>query len=252
MVAFSSTIAAQKITVRSPNQNQECHLNFGLADWKPLQYIDQEGRPQGFQVGFAKAIAAELNCSLNFTVGDWNEIIDGLKEGTIDFVPDATMTKERAEYANFSVPYRQDTFAIYVRADDKLKYQGNEISDLKKAKFRLAINRGFLYGKEIEAWQADQNFNRSIVYSDNTRQNFNKLLANQIDGFVEDPYVMAYLFRSKKETKVMTTLPIAIQSHQSCFMFSKKRISEAFIERFNQALNEVKKRQEFKVSWFNL
>ncbi len=233
-------------------RNSQCHLNFGLADWRPLQYIDENGEAQGFQVGLVRAIADELGCSLSFIVGDWKEIIDGLKEGTIDFVPDATKTLEREQFANFSIPYRKDTFAIYVRKKDINNYKEQDIQSLKESRFRLAINRNFLYGNEIEAWQSDEKYNQSIIYSDNTEQNFDKLFSEEIDGFVEDPYVMAYLFRSAKVKKIMTTLPLPIQSHHSCFMFSKKRISISFIEKFNSALNKVKKRPEYRISWFNL
>lgn len=245
-------IHAEKQVSEPQIRNSECHLNFGLADWRPLQYIDENGKAQGFQVGLVRAIAAELGCSLSFIVGDWKEIIEGLKEGTIDFVPDATKTPERELFANFSVPYRKDSFAIYVRKKDVEVYSDQDFDDLKKAKFRLAINRDFLYGSEIEAWQSDKKSNRFIVYSDNTEQNLGKLMSGEIDGFVEDPYVMAYLFRSTKVKKSMTTLALPINSHHSSFMFSKKRISLEFIKEFNSALNKVKKRPEYKISWFDL
>jgi polar amino acid transport system substrate-binding protein len=250
--SHSTPVYAEKLISEPEVRSSECHLNFGLADWRPLQYIDEKGQAQGFQVGLVRAIAAELGCSLTFIVGDWKEIVAGLKEGAIDFVPDATKTPEREVFANFSIPYRKDSFAIYVRKKDVQSYTNQDIDDLKKAQFRLAINRDFLYGYEIEAWQSDNNFNSSIIYSDNTEQNFGKLLSGEIDGFVEDPYVMAYLFRSAKVKKSMTTLPLLIKSHHSCFMFSKKRISSEFIQRFNLALNKVKKKPEYRISWFDL
>jgi polar amino acid transport system substrate-binding protein len=246
---MASVCSAQQKTIQL---SKKCHLNIGIAEWQPLQYVDTNGEPQGLQVDFVRAIVKELDCSLSYTIGDWNKMVAGVENGTIDFVPDASMTEPRAKFGHFSIPYRNDSFAIYVRKDDQTKYLKSELTDLKKSKFKLAINNDVFYGEEIEAWQTDPEYKDTIVYSNNMRQSYDKLLAEEVDGFVEDPYVMAYQFRSKKIAKTLKPLPIRISSHQSCFMFSKKRISLDFVDRFNVALSKVKQQKGFQSSWFQL
>jgi len=252
MESYSGSIKAQTILKSAVNKAETCQLTFGWARWRPLQYKNEKGELKGFQVDLVNAIADEMNCVVEFVEGDWQQLISGLQEGIIDFVADATKTEARTEFAHFSIPYRRDTFAIYVRKQDVNKYRELELGDLKKLNFKLAVNRGFLYGEEIEAWQNDNQYNDSIIYSDNSGQNFEKLIVGDIDGFIEDPYVMAYKFRSQQAIKNMATLPIVISSHTACFMFNKKKFNLDFVNKFNLALTKVKARPEFQISWLKL
>ncbi|MBV1908591.1 MAG: transporter substrate-binding domain-containing protein [Kangiellaceae bacterium] len=229
-----------------------CSLTFGWAEWHPLQYIDENKVLAGFQIDLVKALAKELDCDIRFIGDDWNKLIAAVNAGKIDFIADATPTEERSQYAYFSMPYRKDTFAIYVHQNDLEKYANSDLADLKNLGFKLALNRSFLYGDEIEDWQKDKKLSHLISYSDNSRQNFKRLLKGEIDGFIEDPYVMAYKFRRKQIDSAMSTLAIPISAHPASFMFSKKKVNLEFVERFNQALKTVKKKQQFQINWLKL
>ena len=241
-------LAAAEI-IPSPTNSTPCALTFGWGEWRPLSYIDESGKLVGLQIEFVKAIGEELECKINFVQNDWSGLVAAIEQGSIDFIPDATQTKKRLQFALFSERYRKDTFAIYVPKTERDKYDDSDLTDLINSGFRLALTRRVLYGKEIESWQNDKSSNQLLEYSDNSSEHIEKLVAMKIDGFIEDPYVMAYKFKRKQFELDMFVLPVEISSHSARFMFSKKRISAKFIIRFNEALKKVKQQPRFKTNW---
>lgn len=231
---------------------EKCQLTFGWTEWMPLQYLNEQSKPQGIQIELVKAIAQEMDCELVFVKANWNELIEGVKQGRIDFISDATYSEERAEFANFSDPYRRDSFVIYVLSQDHSRFKQSTVEQLKSSDMRLAFTSNFLYGDDIEAWQKDNTSNKFLSYAKNTEINIERLFDGKIDGFLEDPYVLSYKIGRKKIPRKITKLPIIIIGHTACYMFSKKTVSIAIIKRFNRALEKAKQHRRFQTNWFRL
>jgi len=247
---FGGAFAATKVSPLMPvAENPSCHLTFGWTEWAPLQYLNSEGELQGLQVEFVSLIAKELGCRLVFVQGSWIDLINRLKQGEIDFISNATKTEQRSTYAYFSDAYREDVFTLYIRSKDLKNFAQSNIKDLKRDKFKLGLTRDFLYGEIIERWQKNPDNNQHLSYADSTEENASRLLAAEIDGFLEDPYVISYKLISQQLSQVSKT-NITLFGHQSRFMFGKKKISPERVKRFNRALANVLKLQRFQGSWF--
>ncbi len=230
-------------------EDPNCHLTFGWTEWLPLQYLNSQGELQGLQIEFVNSIAKELGCRLVFMQGSWVNLIDKVKRGEVDFISNATITEQRSTYAYFSNAYREDVFTLYVRSIDQKNYPQNNINDLKTSQFKLGLTRNFLYGEAIESWQRDQNYNQFLSYADSTKENAQRLITAEIDGFLEDPYVISYQLVSQQLSQI-SKLKITLFGYQSRFMFSKKTVSPERIERFNQVLAKVLLLPRFQGSWF--
>ena len=191
-----------------------------------------------------------MGCKLIFVQGSLVNLIDRLKNGEIDFISNVTKNKQRSQYGHFSYAYREDVFTLYVRTKELSRYAQTSIEDVKLSKFRLALTRNYLYGDEIEAWQKDQKYNSYLSYADSTEENVRRLISGEVDGFLEDPYVVSYKLTRKEFSHPISKLPITIFGHKSRFMFSKKNISLSRVEHFNKVLKRVLLLPRFRTSWF--
>ena len=243
-------MAANKVSPLIPYaEKPNCQLTFGWTEWMPLQYLNEQGELQGLQVEFVSAIAKELGCKIVFEQGSWVNLIEKIKLGKVDFISNATITRQRSRYALFSNAYREDVFTLYVRTKDIPQFQQTNIEELKSVKFRLGLTRNFLYGKEIETWQKDQKHKQYLSYSDSTEENAQRLISGEIDGFLEDPYVISYKLVSNQLPQISKS-KITLFGHQSRFMFSRKTMTLERVERINKALEKVLLLPRFQSSWF--
>ena len=243
---YSVTAAQPHTPIES---NSPCHLTFGWTEWKPFQYLNAQGKIEGLQIDLLRAVTSKIGCKLSFVKGSWAQLLNQIKLGEVDIIASATETKERLEHALFSKPYRTDTFAIYVRSNEREKYELGSIRQLKQSKFRLALTDGYLYGDEIESWKDDPNYKSFISYANLNEENFRRLLNGEIDGFIEVPMVVSYLIRSHELKNRVSALSFSMLGLESSYMFSKKSVSPLTVERFNQALTKIKKLPKYQSVW---
>ena len=86
-------------------------LIFGIdIDYPPLQYLDENGVPQGYDVIFTKKLLKRLDIPYTYAPNSWQEIAGDVLHGRVDL--------GMMVYS----PYRQDS-TNYSRAVFKLYYQ---------------------------------------------------------------------------------------------------------------------------------
>ena len=239
-LGFNQALAEETLLDANNNDNkQSCQLTFGFTEWKPLQYLNKSGIPTGIQIDLVKKILKEMDCQLKFNFGTWAENLEQIKLGEVDFTANASKTIERQTWGLFSTPYRKDEFTVYVKQEDKEKFKFNSIEALKKSGFKLGLTQNYMHGSEIEAWQNESQYKNQLTYVEFADQNFERLFNNEIDGLLEDPLVVSYRLRAKDFERRVIALPIRTFGRDVSFIFSKKNFDQAFIEKFNQALNKV-------------
>ncbi len=111
-----------------------------FADKPPFGFIDANGVNQGYDVFFAKRLAAEL-------LGDENKVqfvpveaanrVEFLKSDKVDVIlANFTQTPERAQQVDFTLPYMKVSLGVVVP-------DGSEIADEKGLKGKkLIVNKG--------------------------------------------------------------------------------------------------------------
>ena len=72
------------------------------------------------------------------------------------------------------------------------------------------------------------------------------MIQNQIDGFLEDPFVAAYTIKRKGLGDEIEAHPIRVHSGNVALMFSKKSVSEETVLAFNRALVKLMENGEYK------
>lgn len=74
--------------------------------WAPFNYIDADGKPQGFDVDIARALCAKMKADCEIVTQDWDGLIPGLKVRKFDAViASMSITEERLKVVDFTNKY---------------------------------------------------------------------------------------------------------------------------------------------------
>jgi polar amino acid transport system substrate-binding protein len=85
------------------------------AEYPPYSYLDPNGTPTGFDVESMRWIAEKKGLSVTFQPTAWDGMIPSMDAGKIDMVYSGmTITPERQEKVNFSIPYLKINQSIAV------------------------------------------------------------------------------------------------------------------------------------------
>jgi ABC-type amino acid transport substrate-binding protein len=89
-------------------------------DFTPFQYVDpQTGQSVGYEYDLVEEICRRLNCQVEWQNSSWEAMIAAVNAGQFDVGMDGiTITDERKEQVDFSVPYKTLQNFMLVRADE--------------------------------------------------------------------------------------------------------------------------------------
>jgi polar amino acid transport system substrate-binding protein len=224
----------------------ECQLNMGWDPWEPYQYLTPDDEVRGLEIDLINAIAHEAGCNINFVQKSWMKLLHGIRSGSIDMLAGASKTESREQFAYFSDDYRHESFILYVRAGESDKYANKSLRDLLDGEFKLGVTEDYIYGQKVNELQDDPAYKGKFVYVPMTEVNYYNLLQNQIDGFLEDPFVAAFTIKRKGLQGQIEAHPLEIHSGSVAMMFSKKTVDEKTVIAFNQALDRLQKNGEYQ------
>ncbi|MBQ6999190.1 MAG: transporter substrate-binding domain-containing protein [Clostridia bacterium] len=98
-------------------------MTIGYTVYAPMNYTDDEGNFVGFDTEFAEAVCAKLGVEPDFVEINWDTKEIELEAKTIDCIWNGfTMTEEREENLDFSVPYILNKQVVVIRKADSAKY----------------------------------------------------------------------------------------------------------------------------------
>jgi len=242
-------IAANQRT--KPDEHSQCNLVFGLVEWRPGQYVNEAGKITGAQVELINEITSQLDCTVHYVLSTWRETLEKIEAGEIDFAGNATLVTERLRFARFSTPYHYDVFLFYVKEENIESFSLSSIEALMATGFRLGLTQDFIYGNALNVWINHPQFNKNISYESSSAINMHKLKDGDIDGLLEDPFVISYNQRTKLIEMKLLPLPIKQLGLESRFIFSKKTLSQEFVSQFDAILKDKMKSPEYNKIWFN-
>lgn len=224
---------------------QQQALIGGWDVFPPYSYTENNSgitRWTGLDVELLHEISQRAGYFISADFVAWPELVAGLEAGEIDIVAQATLTSQRTEFANFSIPYRTETTVLVVpkgrsqsiRADrmDKL------IQRLTETGFRLGVAHGAAYpSSELRAF-IDDPANQDRVFKLNVAQLVGDLMDGKIDGFLADRILAAYFIEALGAQDRLEEHPLMIHGDLR-LMFSKSTVPVEVVERFNEAIQSV-------------
>ena len=87
----------------------------GDHNYPPFEYMDENGRPTGFNVDLTWAIARAVGLDIEIRLGPWAEIRQGLAQGGIDAVQGMLYSPERDLTFDFTPPHTVNHYISVIR-----------------------------------------------------------------------------------------------------------------------------------------
>lgn len=191
-----------------------------------------------------RVIAGTVGVGLDYEQIPWRQHLSDLADGARDLAAGATWTPQRAEYACFSIPYRNETNVLYLPPWRAGQYGFRDVDGMlarfKADRFRLGVIDGFVYADpRINAYVADPANAATIVSVGDDYANLRNLADSRVDGFLADRIVAATSAwrggwrQVAEEHQLSVSVPIHL-------MFSKKSVSQETVAKFNAAIEALR------------
>jgi polar amino acid transport system substrate-binding protein len=87
----------------------------GEDNYPPYGFLDEKGRPAGFNVELTREIAEVIGMKVEIRFGDWADMRKALEAGNIDVLMGMAYSESRAKIYDFSPPYTIVYHSIYAR-----------------------------------------------------------------------------------------------------------------------------------------
>jgi polar amino acid transport system substrate-binding protein len=103
-------------------------LTVGMEiGYPPMEYLDSNGNPTGFDVQMAFSIARKLGLTVELVDTAWDGIFAGVETGKYDcIISSVTITEARQQAHNFTKPYIGNTQALVLLKDSKITARSPE------------------------------------------------------------------------------------------------------------------------------
>lgn len=249
-VAFACAIGAVLVLVgcsRSGGQSalQQIQsrgvLRVGLeGTYPPFNYQDPSGQLAGFEVDFARALAAKMGVKAEFQPTPFAGLLGALEAGRIDVVVNQiTITPERQVKYGFSRPYTVSGIQIILRKDDDRPIAAP--ADL--AGKTVGVGLGTNYEQWLRA-----NAPQAIVKTyDDDPTKYSDLRAGRLDAVLNDRLVVIDLVKSGAPIKAAGA-PFAKQ--EMGVAFRKDPELQAALDKAIDALREGGELTRISTQWF--
>ncbi len=89
----------------------------GDHNFPPYEFLDEQGRPAGFNVDLIRAVAREVGLDIRIRLGPWDEIRQSLEHGEIDVIQGMFYSPERDRLFDFTPPHKVNHYVAVVRRD---------------------------------------------------------------------------------------------------------------------------------------
>lgn len=219
----------------------ECELRVGWDDWPPYIVL-KDGQFQGLEYDLLKATADVAGCDLHMTQVPWVRALHMLSDGSLDLLYGAGYSKERDEFAQYSVPYRQEQFVLVTKGEPRNQtasvslYGWIQSVAAHGGKRYLGLFRGNSYGEKMDRILNDNADKVERVYLGSNEQMIEMLIRNRLDGFILEDSVAQMLTQTSSYPirRLVIDEQVADPLH---YIFSLKIPGEV-VERFNAAIRD--------------
>jgi polar amino acid transport system substrate-binding protein len=218
----------------------DCVLSVGWDEWPP--YITREGGAfRGLEYDLLTATADAAGCTLVMKQVPWARALLMLRAGGLDLLYGAGYSAERAEFAKFSVPYRQERFVLVTRGEAGDGPASVSLTDwigtgsVERTR-KLGVFRGNVYGETVHDILARNASTVTLIEVNQNEQMIEMLGAGRLDGFLLEDGVARMELRSAKFP--MRRLAIDEQAGDPLHYMFARGVADAVVQRFNAAIRK--------------
>lgn len=211
-------------------------VRVGHLPRPPYQAVSETGEIRGIDLDLVREVLTSVGCPAEFVAVGWPRALPLLERGVIDMLPGASFSVERAVYAQFSVPYRRETFALYVRSGQVDAYPLASLADVGPQRFHLALNADALYGAEVSALLTVPEFRAQVTLIKGVEQP-SLVSIGRVDGYLLDTGTASSYNGSVTRAEQLERHPaVTIDNGPVHFMFSRLTVPDSLVGLVNERI----------------
>ncbi|MEQ5836303.1 transporter substrate-binding domain-containing protein [Marinobacter sp. NFXS9] len=218
----------------------ECRLRVGWDDWPPY-IVYENGEFQGLEYDLLIATADAAGCEIEMLRVPWVRALKMLENRSLDLLYGAGYSKERAAFAKYSLPYRQEQFVLMTLDNTPSTARsvslGSWIQSAPGNRGRnLGLFRGDFYGKKMERVLEDNQSAVKLIRLGSNEQMVEMLARGRLDGFVIEDSVAQMLLKTSDYP--LKRLIIQEQVTDPLHYLFSRDVPDAVVERFNAVIRK--------------
>ncbi|GAO01851.1 transporter substrate-binding domain-containing protein [Anaeromyxobacter sp. PSR-1] len=206
----------------------------GDQSYPPYEFLDQQGRPAGFNVDLTRAVARTVGLEVEFRLGRWADMRRALESGEIDALQGMSFSEERAREVDFTPPSLIVHHAIFARKGDRPVRSLADLAGKEVLVLRSGIMHDTLRREHPEV---------KVVPADTHADVLRQLAAGRHDYAVMAKLPGLYLIREMGLSKLTAMdQPAAVERYG----FAVRRGNEALAARLAEGLAIVRNTGEYQ------
>ncbi|MBN1967867.1 MAG: transporter substrate-binding domain-containing protein [Candidatus Delongbacteria bacterium] len=220
-------------------------LNLATLESPPQEFTDSEGNPNGFNIEVIREAAKRAGFDIKVVFHPWKRALQNAFDGEVDGIIDAGYNEERALHLLYPSEniYTEEIFLFKRKGTDLILKDNLSNSP----EISVGVGRGFYYGGIVQDILDRKGF-KNIEEVNSYEQNIKKLIAGRFDALVANELNAVYeakkLGVSNQIEKCLNekdNQPYLLSSSKTYLAFSKKTVKQELVDKFDQALKEIKK-----------
>lgn len=222
-------------------------LRSGWFIRPPYMMERQEGNLTvltGLEIQFSRQLFEGTGYRPEFAPLSWAESLQGLRQGTIDFVTGAYEIESRKEFAHYSIPYRHEKMALYYRRGDpdfaEVRTLRELFALLRERPHRMGYTTGFAVGaQDVQQFFDDPPPTLERVPSSGYADNLALMLEGAIDFFIANPVVMDRMLLAEDLGAVVVKGKVTVGRIPVHVLFSKVTVTPEEVALFNGRIERL-------------
>ncbi len=218
------TISAEAI----PGYKKKTVIFGGDSSNPPYEFIDNNGSPAGFTVDLTKAISEEMGWNVELKLGDIETIYKELESGNIDIVQKAVLTDENLKIYNYSIPYHEFRYSVFINSTDIYYFNSHHLEGLNPVTYKRSF---------IDDYIKKNSPDKKIKYTDRLIDSISHISLNHNSYTILNKYLGLYLTKTYGiENVVPAGDPIIIEKYYYISLKKDKQL----ISGINEGLKIIK------------
>ncbi len=170
------------LTVGSAQAAQKTYVNGIDANYPPFGYVDEQGKPAGFDVESMNWIAKKMGFKVEHKPIAWDGIIPALLAKQIDMVASGmSITDARKQMVEFSNPYWEVSRVFIAKKDADL-----DSAKILGGKNKIGLQRGTSEAADFQKEAKEKGYPVEIVYYESAPLIVEDLLNGRIQAGLMD------------------------------------------------------------------
>lgn len=208
-------------------------IRVGYDVSEPHQFPGPDGTIIGTDADLLREVLAKVDVTPIFLERPWVRTLDGVAKGDLEVAIGAKFTRERAQFAHYSAPYKRIDHWLWVRSGEF--GQVASLTGFLEQGRRLGLVRGWGYPPAIATVIASRSDSDPQLVFVNKPESLPQLLGlGRVDGIIFSPDAIGRLGPEAPAMEVRARYAEPLH-----FLFSRATVDVAFVQRFNTAFYEL-------------